>query len=180
MALVVSYGGANFRLHKIQMFHKKDVSISDDSRMGLVLMLEQPLKQVERAAIEAVEYAKIIYDENGKQTGVDMFRPVYDENGKVIGEEKIDKEAEKKLQEESAESEEEDFCFEDGEVVGEDESEAAAEEEAARELAEERKGISEKYLEIYHNTKLSEEQKRKAMDALLASMKMQTTTTTLG
>ncbi|KAJ5759210.1 hypothetical protein N7520_006366 [Penicillium odoratum] len=166
-ALVVSYGGASFRLHRFKMFHSKN-----------------PLTQVQREASDSVEYAKPVFDENGNQTGVEFFRPVCDENGNVVGEQKIDREVEqkareeeqKKLEEENAEFEEE-VVVEGDEVVGEDESEAEAEREAARALAERRKKFSQKVMTIHNNPELSEEQKRQAFAALLAADVTVTTTT---
>ncbi|KAJ5937270.1 hypothetical protein N7454_004925 [Penicillium verhagenii] len=168
-ALVVSYGGAAFRLHKIQMFHSKN-----------------PLKQTERAATDAQEIYKPIFDENGNQIGGEYFRPVYDENGKQVGEEKIDKEAEEKArQEEQKKFEEEnpnaedDFYVESGDVIGEDDEEEELEKEAARAQAEEeaqkRGEFSAKAREIYADQSLDEEQKKQAIKDLF---KVDTTLTT--
>ncbi|KAL5342724.1 hypothetical protein BJX70DRAFT_394562 [Aspergillus crustosus] len=80
--LVVSYGGAGFRLHKIQVFRSKN-----------------PLEQTERAADEEVLFYQKIFDEDGNEIEGALYRPVYDENGKQIGEEKVDEEADRRKME---------------------------------------------------------------------------------
>ncbi|KAJ6095654.1 hypothetical protein N7486_006400 [Penicillium sp. IBT 16267x] len=176
--LVVSYGGAAFRLHKVQMFRSN------------------PLKQTEKQAGEAVSavrmYPKPVYDENGNQIGEEYYRPVFDDNGQVVGEEKVDREAERKaaeekaqkrveeqkrLQEERADDVEDEFIVQAGDVVGEDDEEAEAEEEAARALAEERKEFKAKVMAVSQNASLTEEQKKKLLASLLAANATETTTT---
>ena len=78
----------------------------------------------------------MVFDDEGNQIGVEYFRTVFDENGKAIGEEKIDKEAERKareekqkrLEEEGAQDEEE-FAVQSALTVGEDDEEDEEDEE---------------------------------------------------
>ncbi|KAJ5526291.1 hypothetical protein N7494_012941 [Penicillium frequentans] len=174
--LVVSYGGAAFRLHKVSMFHRN------------------PLKQTERTnetVSAAVQYPKPVYDENGNQIGEEYYRAVFNENGEVVGEEKVDVEAERKAEEEKEKrlqeemqkqleeqrQQEDEFVFQAGDVVGEDDDEAEAEEEAVRALAEERKAFKENVMMISQNASLTEEQKKKGLAALLAANATETTET---
>ncbi|KAJ5914862.1 hypothetical protein N7504_003745 [Penicillium tannophilum] len=174
--LVVSYGGAAFRLHKVSMFHRN------------------PLKQTERTnetVSAAVQYPKPVYDENGNQIGEEYYRAVFNENGEVVGEEKVDVEAERKAEEEKEKllqekmqkeleeqsQQEDEFVFRAGDVVGEDDDEAEAEEEAVRALAEERKAFKENVMMITQNASLTEEQKKKGLAALLAANATETTET---
>ncbi|EAW23654.1 uncharacterized protein NFIA_023650 [Aspergillus fischeri NRRL 181] len=78
IAYVVSYFAPIYRLPTIQVLRKS------------------PLKKVQERTADSNEYCKFVYNDNGNQTGVEYYRPVYDESGTQIGEEKIDREAEKK------------------------------------------------------------------------------------
>jgi predicted DNA-binding WGR domain protein len=165
-----------------------------------MLKLEKIFKQNERATTATetavAVYSKPVFDENGNEIGTEYFRPVFDENKQVIGEEKVDMEAERKAREEKEkrlqeelqkqleeqrlkEEEEEEgaFYFQAGEVIGEDDEEAEAEEEAVHALAEKRKVFKEQAMAIRQNPNLTEEQKRKGLNALLAANTTETTET---
>ncbi|KAJ5671699.1 hypothetical protein N7507_000826 [Penicillium longicatenatum] len=180
IARVVAYGGAAFRLHKLPSFHRS--------------MFKQTEKATTATETAVAVYSKPVFDENGNEIGTEYFRPVFDENKQVIGEEKVDMEAERKAREEKEkrlqeelqkqleeqrlkEEEEGAFYFQAGEVVGEDDEEAEAEEEAVRALAEERKVFKEQVMAIRQNPNLTEEQKRKGLNALLAANTTETTET---
>jgi hypothetical protein len=143
---------------------------------------------VQKQASEGTEYCKFVYDENGNRTGVEYFRPVYDESGKQIGEEKIDKEAEKKQREEERkriEEEEaklleednpleEDIVVETAGTIGLTDSDNEAEEEAARLEEEKRKRFQEKLAAI---KQMPDEEQKKAELVKLMKEKMTVTTT---
>jgi hypothetical protein len=141
---------------------------------------------VQKQATEGTEYCKFVYDENGNRTGVEYFRPVYDESGKQIGEEKIDKEAEKKqreeerkrMEEEERKMEEEDnpleedIVIETAGIVGLTDSDEA--EEAARVEEEKRKKFQEKLAAI---SQIPDEAQKKAELVKLMNERMTVTTT---
>jgi hypothetical protein len=133
---------------------------------------------VQKQATEGTEYCKFVYDENGNRTGVEYFRPVYDESGKQIGEEKIDKEAEKKQREEERKMEEEDnpleedIVIETAGIVGLTDSDEA--EEAARVEEEKRKKFQEKLAAI---SQIPDEAQKKAELVKLMNERMTVTTT---
>lgn len=105
--------------------------------------------------------------------GVEYFRPVFDENGNEIGEQKVDKEAEKKqreeeqkkLAEDSADPEvDEEFMIE-CDTVGMSESALAADKKNEEEEKEKKKELAKKFATISKNP--DEEQKRAQLAALL-------------
>ncbi|CAI7564314.1 unnamed protein product [Penicillium pancosmium] len=98
--LVVSYGGAGFRLHKIQMFRGNNV-----------------LKQTERTAGNPDDFYKLAYDEAGNQIEPELYRHVRDENGEIVGEVKVDVEGERKAREEAAKKEAEGIAEEEDDEV---------------------------------------------------------------
>jgi hypothetical protein len=105
-SFVVSYGGAGFKLHTIQMFRSNVCPSSGAIRQQTNEC--QPLKQTEKQAAESDVFLKRILDENGNQIGLEEYRSIYDETGKVIGEKKVDEEAEKKKREEEEKKAKED------------------------------------------------------------------------
>ncbi|KAJ5691881.1 hypothetical protein N7462_001304 [Penicillium macrosclerotiorum] len=161
--LVVSYGGAAFRLHTIKAFRSN------------------PLKQTERAATGIVEYAKPVFDSEGNQIGVELYRPVFDENGKEIGEEKVDQDAEAKKKEQENQLDkasvdsEEDFDIE-CEPIGLSENDIAADKKAAEEAEQQqRKEFSEKAAFIAQN--FDGEEKRARLSKLLEESAVESTET---
>ncbi|GFF96650.1 hypothetical protein IFM47457_10988 [Aspergillus lentulus] len=162
IAYVVSYSGPIYRLHTLPALRKN------------------PLKMVQEQAADGTEYCKFVYDENGNRTGFEYFRPVYDESGKQIGEEKIDKEAEKKQREEERkriEEEdnllEEDIVIETAGTVGLTNSDEA-DEEAARVEEEEGKEFKERLAAI---SQIPDEKQKKAEMLQLMNERMTVTTT---
>ncbi|KAF9077236.1 hypothetical protein BDP27DRAFT_1357362 [Rhodocollybia butyracea] len=153
-SLVVAYGGTGFRLATFTKFFGRSY-----------------LKETETRTADANEYIKLIFDENGNQTGFEYYRTVFDENGKAIGEEKIDKEAERKAAEEkeklvdemNAQQEaQEEVVLESGATFGESESEDEDSEE-------EKEEFKRKIMEAYQ---IQDETERRAAIAKLMAENM--------
>ncbi|KAJ5307138.1 hypothetical protein N7476_007794 [Penicillium atrosanguineum] len=131
-SLVVAYGGTGYRLATFTKLFKGG-----------------PLKETETRTADSNEYAKMVLDDEGNQIGMEYFRTIFDGNGKAIGEEKIDKEAERKAREEEQKrleenpQVEEDFAVQSGLTIGEDDEDDEDDEDEKQEFAKKLEAIKQ-------------------------------------